>query len=92
MLKEIFSNFKLVITVEEGSLSGGFGQYVSGYKNEHGYDSVIIRNLGLPDAFINHGKRSDLLKDVRLDVDGIATSVLNFVQSQKNILKQIKKH
>lgn len=92
MLNEIFSNFKLVITVEEGYLSGGFGQYVSGYKDEHGYDNVVMRHLGLPDVFINHGKRSDLLRDVRLDVDGIATSVLNFVQSQKNISKQIKKH
>lgn len=92
MLNEIFSNFKLVITVEEGSLPGGFGQCLSGYKNERGYDDVIMRHLGLPDVFISHGKRSDLLKDVGLDVEGIAASVLNFVQSQKNISKQIKKH
>ena len=92
MLNKIFSDFKLVLTVEEGSLAGGFGHYISGYKDEHGYDDVVIRHLGLPDVFISHGKRSELLHDAGLDVEGISSSILDFVQIQKNISRKIKKH
>lgn len=92
LLNEILSNFKLVVTVEEGSLTGGFGQYIIGYKDEHGYDGVAMRHLGLPDVFISHGKCSELLKDAGLDVEGIATSILDFVQIQKNVSRKIKRH
>ncbi len=88
MLNDILSRFKLVVTIEEGSKVGGFGQYIGNYKDEYGFDGVAIRALGLPDEFISHDKRSNLLEELKLDTEGIASSVLDFVQSQKTISKK----
>jgi 1-deoxy-D-xylulose-5-phosphate synthase len=83
MLDDILSKFGLIITIEEGSLIGGFGQYIGGIINGKGAEAIQLRNLGLPDHFIGHGKRSKLLEDAGLSVDGIASSVLEYHQAYR---------
>jgi len=62
----------MVLTVEEGALMGGFGSAVLEAANDAGLDTSRIRRLGVPDCFIEHGERSQLLADLRLDAEGIA--------------------
>jgi 1-deoxy-D-xylulose-5-phosphate synthase len=63
-----------VITVEEGALIGGFGSAVVELATDAGVDTSRIRRLGIPDKFIEHGERGELLADLGLDTAGIAAS------------------
>ncbi|HEY7315705.1 MAG TPA: 1-deoxy-D-xylulose-5-phosphate synthase [Gemmataceae bacterium] len=65
----------LVVTVEEGTLEGGFGSAVLEAANSAGLDASHILRLGLPDRFIEHAERGELLADLGLDVAGICTTV-----------------
>jgi 1-deoxy-D-xylulose-5-phosphate synthase len=61
-----------VVTVEEGTLMGGFGSAVLEAASEAGLDTSRVRRLGIPDRFIEHGTREELLSDLGLDSEGIA--------------------
>jgi 1-deoxy-D-xylulose-5-phosphate synthase len=60
-----------VITVEENTLSGGFGSAVLEAANAAGLDTRRIKCLGIPDRFIEHGERGELLADLGLDAVGL---------------------
>lgn len=65
----------LVVTVEEGTLQGGFGSALLEAANEAGLDTRHIVRLGLPDRFVEHGERPELFADLGLDVNGICRAV-----------------
>jgi 1-deoxy-D-xylulose-5-phosphate synthase len=65
----------LVVTVEEGTLQGGFGSALLEAANTAALDTRHIIRLGIPDFFIEHGERSELLAELGLDVDGICQTV-----------------
>jgi 1-deoxy-D-xylulose-5-phosphate synthase len=65
----------LVVTVEEGTLEGGFGSALLEAANAAGLDTRHIIRLGIPDRFIEHAERSELLHDLGLDVNGICETV-----------------
>jgi 1-deoxy-D-xylulose-5-phosphate synthase len=60
-----------VITVEESTLNGGFGSAVLEMANDARLRTDHIRRLGIPDRFIEHGSRDQLLADLGLDVAGM---------------------
>jgi len=70
-----------VLTVEEGSLMGGFGSAVLEAANEAGLPTTHVRRLGLPDHYILHAERDEQLLEVGLDVDGIAQAALSLAMS-----------
>jgi 1-deoxy-D-xylulose-5-phosphate synthase len=61
-----------LVTVEEGCLPGGFGSAVLATASERGLDANRIRRLGIPDRFIEHAERGELLADLGLSPAGIA--------------------
>jgi len=61
----------VVLTVEEGTLEGGFGSALLEAANAAGLDTRGIVRLGLPDRFVEHAERGELLASLGLDVDGI---------------------
>ena len=67
----------LVVTVEEGTLEGGFGSAVLEAANAAGLDTRGIVRLGFPDRFVEHGERPELFADLGLDVNGICAAVRN---------------
>ena len=69
-----------VVTVEEGTLTGGFGSAVIEAAVDAGLDLRGLRRLGLPDQFIEHGERPELLADLGLDVAGIARACLEIAE------------
>lgn len=68
----------IVVTVEEGTLEGGFGSAVLEAANSAGLDTRHVLRRGLPDRFIPHGERSELLAELGLDAAGLADSVRRF--------------
>lgn len=62
----------LVVTVEEGALAGGFGSAVLEAANAAGLDTRHVIRKGIPDHFVEHGDRGELLADLGLDAGGLA--------------------
>ncbi|MEJ5257881.1 MAG: 1-deoxy-D-xylulose-5-phosphate synthase [Fervidobacterium sp.] len=77
LLRHIISTHSHIFTVEEGSLSGGFGESVSKYLNCQAEISnkPYIYNIGIPDEFITHGPRGKLLELVGLDSSSVERRV-----------------
>ncbi len=74
MLHEVFSKFNKVITVEDGTIVGGFGSAVLEFMNEHGY-KADVKLMGIPDALIEHGTPKQLYEEIGLDAQHIADAV-----------------
>jgi 1-deoxy-D-xylulose-5-phosphate synthase len=66
----------LVVTVEEGTLEGGFGSAVLEAANAAGLDTSRVIRLGLPDRFVEHAERGELLAELGLDATGIFRTVM----------------
>ena len=65
----------LLVTIEENNLPGGFGDAVLEALAEDGLSRQGVLPLGLPDAFVTHGSRAELLAEVGLDPGGIVRRV-----------------
>ncbi|MEQ6889655.1 1-deoxy-D-xylulose-5-phosphate synthase [Halomonas sp. CS7] len=64
----------LLVTLEENVIAGGAGSAVNELLMAEGAQ-VEVLNLGLPDAFVEHGKPAELLAECGLDADGIEASI-----------------
>ncbi|HEY2910311.1 MAG TPA: 1-deoxy-D-xylulose-5-phosphate synthase, partial [Gemmataceae bacterium] len=64
-----------VATVEEGTIEGGFGTAVLEAANAAGIDSRNVVRFGIPDRFIEHGDRGELLAELGLHPEGLANAV-----------------
>ncbi len=71
MLHEVFAKFDRIITVEDGTVVGGFGTAVLEFMNEHGY-KASIKILGIPDKLVEHGSPKQLYDEIGIDANGIA--------------------
>jgi 1-deoxy-D-xylulose-5-phosphate synthase len=76
---ELATRIKRIITVEENTLSGGFGNYVNDVIRQADLSDVIIRNVGLPDVFIEHGGQDFLRSKYGLDAMGIIKKVFEII-------------
>lgn len=78
LLHAIFKQFDKLITIEDGSLSGGFGAAVIEFMADNNYHARVVR-LGIPDRFIDHGTQTDLHKECGFDAEGITNTVLKLM-------------
>ncbi|MBS3904339.1 MAG: 1-deoxy-D-xylulose-5-phosphate synthase [Simkania sp.] len=72
----IASSHKVIVTLEEHSINGGLGMIINTFLMRNGFNHVHVLNLGIPDTFLEHGNNKDLLKQVGLDPESIATTLL----------------
>ena len=77
-LSNNFSRFSKVVTIEEGVLDGGFGEGVVSWSSANNLKNNIL-NLGLPNDFVDHGSRKDLLQEVKLDSESLYMKIMEFV-------------
>ena len=73
-LSNIRNKFSNIITLEEGTINGGFGDGVASWLLENDYSGKLKR-LGLPDSFVEHGSRDQILNVLGLDAEGIVLSI-----------------
>ncbi len=78
MIIEMANSHDLLVTVEENMVQGGAGSAVLETLAAHGIVQRVI-NYGLPDRFLPHGSREDMLEDAKLTKDGI----LEFIKSHQ---------
>ena len=75
MLEKLFHTSDRIITLEEGVVNGGFGSAVLEFAEREGLQGPRVRCLGLPDEFIEHGDREELLRKYHLTPDEIAATI-----------------
>lgn len=80
ILFEACSNYKYLITVEDGTIKGGFGSTVLEFVNAHNFNNKVI-TLGIPDEFITHGKVEQLYSNCGFD----AASIIKVVKENSAI-------
>jgi 1-deoxy-D-xylulose-5-phosphate synthase len=74
-----------MLTVEEGCLMGGFGSAVLEAASDMGLDTGRVKRLGIPDHFIEHAERSELLADLRLNASGIAAACRELAEQGEGV-------
>lgn len=83
----VLKKHKLIVTLEDNSIAGGAGSAISEYLSFSGV-SMPILHLGLPDRFLEHGKREELLSSAGLDADSIVTKIQ--IRLDQFFFKEIK--
>jgi 1-deoxy-D-xylulose-5-phosphate synthase len=78
MLHRVMENAGFIFTAEENALRGGFGETVAAFLLDNGYTGRF-KSFGIPDRFITHGNRDQLLKEIALDPAGLATAIESIV-------------
>lgn len=80
LLHEVFSKFKTIITVEDGTIKGGLGSALIDFMNKHNYNSKVIM-LGVPDHFIEHGQPEEQYRECGFDAEGIEKTIKSLLNS-----------
>jgi 1-deoxy-D-xylulose-5-phosphate synthase len=91
LIVDLASRIKRVVTVEENTLSGGFGSSVVDLLQRAGVSNIQIKSIGLPDEFIEQGEQTILRSKYGLDTKMIAEQVLSlFPALAPNSLIKVK--
>ena len=77
LIDEICSKYSKIVTLEDHTTKGGCGSAINEYLSTKKI-ALPILNLGLDDAFPEHGSRNEILKLNGLDVDSIKKQISNF--------------
>ena len=83
LLHEVASNFKYIVTIEDGVINGGFGSAVLEFMADNNY-KLNVKRLGIKDTFVEHGTPEQLYNMLGLDAEGIAKSLLEYIDIQKH--------
>ncbi|WP_407556319.1 1-deoxy-D-xylulose-5-phosphate synthase [Winogradskyella sp. 4-2091] len=67
LLHNVFQHYDAIITVEDGTIIGGFGSSILAFANANNYSQKIV-TLGIEDQFVEHGTTEQLNKLQHLDV------------------------
>ncbi|WP_237607139.1 1-deoxy-D-xylulose-5-phosphate synthase [Roseimaritima sediminicola] len=81
MVQDSLADQRFVVTVEEGTGVAGFGSAFLEEANDLGLDTRRVKRLALPDTFVEHGERGDLLAQHGLHAEGIAAACEQFASA-----------
>ncbi len=81
LLHKIFKKFSTIITIEDGTVVGGFGSAVLEFVSKNNYQNHHIEQLGIPDEFIEHGKVDELFETIHLSKNDLKSHVLQLLSS-----------
>ncbi|HEX8270968.1 MAG TPA: 1-deoxy-D-xylulose-5-phosphate synthase [Flavobacterium sp.] len=77
LLHEICRTFKSIITIEDGTIKGGFGSAVAEFLIANRY-TIKLTIMGIPDAFIEHGTVEELQRYCKLDSKSLEETLVAF--------------
>ncbi len=81
LLHEVFNKYHKMITVEDGTIIGGFGSAILEFMNENNYQAEV-KILGIPDKIIEHGTLKELHRECGFDAQGIAAAVREMLKEK----------
>lgn len=84
LLHEACRNYPRLVTVEDGTVEGGFGSAVLEFMNRHGYKNEV-RILGIPDRLVEHGTPKELQHECGYDAEGIAETIREMMKEKVKV-------
>ncbi|MBL7739122.1 MAG: 1-deoxy-D-xylulose-5-phosphate synthase [Chitinophagaceae bacterium] len=84
LLHEALGKYEKIITVEDGTVEGGFGSAVLEFMAQHGYKNDV-RILGIPDRIVEHGTPKELHQECGYDAVAIADAVRKMMKEKVSI-------
>ncbi len=81
LLHEVFANYSKIVTVEDGTVVGGFGSAILEFMNANGY-KADISILGIPDRLVEHGTLKELHRECTYDAAGIEAAVKEIITKE----------
>lgn len=84
LLHEVFAKYQKVITVEDGTIVGGFGSAILEFMNAHGY-TATVKIMGIPDRLVDHGTPKQLYAEIGLDANAIADTLREMMKEQVSV-------
>lgn len=82
MIIQMAQEYDLLVTVEENTVQGGAGSAVTETLTAHGITQAVLQ-YGLPDEFIPHGDREDMLNDAGMTAQGLSAFILGHLQKHE---------
>ncbi len=79
LLHKILKKFDTLITIEDGTVNGGFGSAILEFSQTNNYINKKIRVLGIPDTFVQHGSVNELYSQLGLDEKSLYKTILNLI-------------
>lgn len=79
LLHEVGGKFRKIITIEDGIITGGMGSAILEFMSDKGY-SPIVKRIGVPDQFIEHGTVMQLHHLCGIDVEGIQSHISTILE------------
>jgi 1-deoxy-D-xylulose-5-phosphate synthase len=89
LLHDALQNYEKIITVEDGTVVGGFGSAVAEFIAEHNYKNDL-RILGIPDLLVEHGTLKELHHECGYDANAIAEAAREMLSNKININELIR--
>jgi len=84
LLHEICSQYEKLLTVEDGTVKGGFGSAVLEFMAEHNYKNEV-RILGVPDRIVEHGTLKELHNECHYDAAAISEVVREMMKDKVSV-------
>ena len=84
LLHEIFSKYDRILTVEDGTIVGGFGSAILEFQAAHHY-SATIKMLGIPDHIVEHGTQKELQHECGYDAPGITAAIREMMKDKVSV-------
>jgi len=78
MAHEVFGKYNKVITIEDGTVVGGFGSAILEFMNQNGY-KADVHIMGIPDRIVEHGTPKQLYEEIGIDAEAIKSNVRKMV-------------
>jgi len=83
-LSDMAASTRRVLIVEENALQGGFGSAILEFFADQGLSNIIIKRLGIPDIFVEHGPQDLLRKQYGIDRKKIMEEVKKLCNYDRN--------
>ena len=84
IMHQVGKNYKKVITIEDGTIVGGFGSACLEFFAEHNYQ-VEVKILGIPDRLVEHGKPAELHKECGYDKEAIMETIVSWSEVKAEV-------
>lgn len=85
LLHEVFSKFNKIITIEDGTVVGGFGTAVLEFMNQNGY-KADVKIMGIPDRLVEHGSPKELYSEIGLNAQAIAEVLREWMKEAEKVI------
>ncbi|KYP15505.1 1-deoxy-D-xylulose-5-phosphate synthase [Flavihumibacter sp. CACIAM 22H1] len=84
LLHEVFQRYSKIITIEDGTITGGVGSAILEFMAAHNY-TAAVKLIGIPDRIVEHGTLKELHRECGYDAAGIAEAIREMMKDKVSV-------